>query len=210
MPLPMQKKETYTYADLLTWEDRCELIDGELYPASTLSEPHQRYELIDGVPYLMSSPSERHQAVSVALASQLYFFLEEKKCRVYPAPFDVRLFEESGDMPEDVTTTVQPDISVICDLSKLDKQGCKGAPDMIIEILSPSNRTHDRLTKRSLYQEAGVLEYWIVDPDAETVQVFLLDESGRYSAPVRYGREDAVPAAVLDGCVIDLKKVFRK
>lgn len=90
-------------------------------------------------------------------------FLDGKQCRVYPAPFGVRLFEQNGERPEDVDTMVEPDISVVCDRGKIDKYGCKGAPDLIIEVLSPSTRRHDRLVKLNLYQRAGVQEYWMVE-----------------------------------------------
>lgn len=190
MPLPMQKKETYTLADVFSWEEL--------------------YELIDGVPYLMAPPSSIHQKILTELLRQFANFLDDKTCEVFPAPFGVRLFEGQDDRTEDMTGMVLPDISVVCDPSKLDRRGCKGAPDLVIEVLSPSNRPHDRLTKHSLYQEAGVREYWIVDPDAKMVQVFLLNDAGYYPSPVRYGKSDTIQPAVLPGCVIDLKKVFRE
>ena len=84
-------------------------------------------------------------------------------------PFGVRLFEKDGDVPDDVDTVVEPDISVICDKNKLDKHGCKGAPDMVIEVLSPSTLRHDRFVKLALYQQAGVREYWVVEPETRTV-----------------------------------------
>ena len=126
----------------------------------------------------MAPPSRTHQEISGALFAQLYNFLDGKKCRVYAAPFAVRLFERDGEAPEDVDTMVEPDLSVVCDSNKLDKHGCKGAPDLVIEILSPSTRRHDRLIKIGLYQRAGVREYWIVDPENKAVQVFLQDGGG--------------------------------
>lgn len=145
MALPAEKKETiFTYADYLTWDE------------------DERIELIDGEAVMMAPPSTSHQLISGELFRQLANFLEGKKCLAIPAPFAVRLFEREGDTPSNVRTVVEPDISVICDRNKLDAHGCKGAPDMVIEILSPSNRRHDRLVKLDLYQRAGVREYWIV------------------------------------------------
>lgn len=134
-------------------------------------------------------------------------FLDGKQCRVYPAPFGVRLFEQNGERPEDVDTMVEPDISVVCDRGKIDKYGCKGAPDLIIEVLSPSTRRHDRLVKLNLYQRAGVQEYWMVDPDNQSVQVFTLDR-GALKICEDYGPGDVARVNVLEGCFIDLEKVF--
>lgn len=156
MPLPA-KQERFTFADVLTWDE------GE------------HIEIINGEAFMIATPSSRHQEISGELFRQLANFLEGKRCKVYPAPFGVRLFEQDGDSPEDVDTMVEPDISVVCDRSKIDKHGCKGAPDLIIEILSPSTRRHDRLVKLNLYQRAGVREYWIADPENRTVRVMLPD-----------------------------------
>ena len=183
------KKERYTFADVLTW--------GE----------DERIEIINGEAFLMATPSARHQEVCFEIGRQLGNFLEGKSCRVYPAPFGVRLFEQDGDRPEDVDTLVEPDISVVCDRSKIDKQGCKGAPDLIVEVLSPSTQRHDRLVKLNLYQRAGVREYWIADPENETVQVMLLDGGALHLHEV-YGRRDIARVNVLEGCFIDLEKVF--
>ena len=188
MPLPA-KQERFTFADVLAWDE------GE------------RIEIINGEAFMMATPSSRHQEVSGELFRQLANFLEGKQCKVYPAPFGVRLFEQAGDRPEDVDTMVEPDISVVCDRSKIDRHGCKGAPDLIIEILSPSTRRHDRLVKLNLYQRAGVREYWMVDPDNESVQVFTLD-NGALKIREDYGPEDVARVNVLEGCFIDLEKVF--
>lgn len=141
------------------------------------------------------------------LFRQLANFLEGKQCRVYPAPFGVRLFEQNGERPEDVDTMVEPNISVVCDRGKIDKYGCKGAPDLIIEVLSPSTRRHDRLVKLNLYQRARVQEYWMVDPDNQSVQVFTLDR-GALKICEDYGPGDVARVNVLEGCFIDLEKVF--
>ena len=189
MALPAEK-ERYTLADCLTWDEN-ELI-----------------EIIDGEAFMMATPSRIHQKISGELFRQLANYLEGKKCEVYAAPFGVRLFEQDGDRPEDVDTVVEPDISVVCDRNKLDKHGCKGAPDLIVEILSPSSLRHDRLVKLNLYQRAGVREYWIVDPENRSVMVFLPDSNGSFRLHEDYGREDVAKVSVLDGFFIELNKVF--
>lgn len=188
MALPAENKR-YTFADVLTWDES------------------ERIEIIDGEAFMMAPPSRTHQKISGEIFRQLANYLEGKKCEVYHAPFGVRLFEEDGDYPEDVDTMVEPDISVVCDHSKLDDHGCKGAPDMIIEILSPSTRRHDRMTKFELYRRAGVREYWIVDPDSKDVQSFVLD-GGRYFVKGYGTAEDKMKVDVLEDCVIDLSAVF--
>lgn len=187
MPLP--KESRYTLADALTWDER------------------ERIELIDGAPVMMAPPSRAHQEISGALFAQLHNYLDGKKCRVYAAPFAVRLFERPGDRPENVDTLVEPDLSVVCDPDKLDDIGCKGAPDLIIEVLSPSTQRHDRLTKYNLYERAGVKEYWIVSPDERTVQVSVLTD-GRYRVLEVYTEQDIAKVHVLDGCFIELSRVF--
>lgn len=131
------KKARYTFADILSWEET------------------ERIEIISGEAFMMATPSRIHQEITMELSRQLANFLEGKQCRVYSAPFGVRLFEQNGDRPEDVDTLVKPDISVIRDRNKLDKYGCKGAPDLVIEVLSPSTQRHDQLVKLNLYQKAG-------------------------------------------------------
>ena len=188
MPVPAPK-DHYTFADCLTW--------GE----------NERIEIINGEAVMMSPPTRIHQEISGELFRQLANFLEGKKCKVYPAPFAVRLFEKDGDTPEDVDTMVEPDISVVCDHDKLDKHGCKGAPNLVVEVLSPSTQRHDRLVKLDLYQRAGVREYWIVDPDSSTVQVFMLKDGYLHPHEV-YSEKDIAKVNVLDGCFIELSKVF--
>lgn len=184
-----KEKERYTFADCLTWDEK------------------DRIEIIDGDAYMMSPPNRAHQRICGELFRQLANFLYDKKCEVYIAPFGVRLFEQEGDRPEDVDTLVEPDISVICDQDKLDDKGCRGAPDFIIEVMSPSNRRHDKVIKLNLYQRAGVREYWIVSPEMQTIEVFLL-EDGFLKTKEFYGRDDMAKVTVLEGCEIDLQKVF--
>jgi len=183
MPMP-QQNERYTYADYCTWDDS------------------ERWELIEGIPYAMSpAPSQHHQEISGELHLQLATFLKGKPCKVFHAPFDVRLNVDDED-----DTVVQPDLLVVCDHSKLDGKCCRGAPDLVIEILSPSTARHDRMVKMQQYQQAGVREYWIVDPDTKTVQVCIL-ENGRYFVTA-YADTDTAPVAVLPGCEINLSDVF--
>ena len=190
MALPVEK-DRYTFADVLGWDE------GE------------RAEPIDGEVFLMApAPSRAHQGISMELSRQFANYLEGKKCKAYHAPFDVRLFEQEGDSPENVDTVVEPDITIVCDPSKLDDRGCKGAPDMVVEILSPSTQRHDRLVKLGLYQRAGVREYWIVDPDSRTVQVFTLSDGLLLPHEV-YDQTGVAKVNVLDGCFIELSKVFR-
>ncbi|MFW6029628.1 MAG: Uma2 family endonuclease, partial [Halanaerobiales bacterium] len=134
----------YTYSDYLNWTDG------------------KRYELINGQVYTMSAaPYRRHQSISGELFRQIANYLFDKKWDVYDAPFDVRLPEGEEDKDE-ILTVVQPDIVVVCDEDKLDKRGCRGAPDLIIEIISPSSAGRDRKDKRDLYEKHGVREYWLV------------------------------------------------
>lgn len=189
--MSMSQDKLYTLADILEWDE------GE------------RAEVIDGSLYMMATPSRIHQKISGELFGQLREYLRGKQCEVYAAPFAVRLFEGAEDSPENVYTMVEPDISVICSPEKLDDMGCKGAPDLIIEILSPSTRRHDRLTKFNLYQRAGVREYWIVDPSDRSVQSFLL-ENNAYIARDFAVNDDKITVNVLQDCVIDLAPVFAR
>ena len=184
------RKQTYTYADCLEWPEDV------------------RAELIEGDVYMMTPPATKHQRISRELLLQIGSYLRGKRCEVFSAPFGVRLFEQENDTPSDVTTMVEPDLVVVCDPSKLDDHGCKGAPDMVVEILSPSNRRHDCVKKMHLYQRAGVKEYWLVDPAEEFIMVFLLAEDGVYSLRKTYTREDAAKVNVLEDCQIDLTLVF--
>ena len=176
-------EQRYTYSDYLEWDD------------------DQRWELIDGVPFLMSAPSRQHQKISVNLTGLLYNYLKGKTCELYAAPFDVRLNADTLD-----NTVVQPDVLVICDSEKLDDAGCKGAPDFIVEILSPSTSSRDRHLKFDLYRKVGVREYWVVEPDENIVSVHILTNED-YITRI-YGETDAAPISVLDNRKIDLAEVF--
>lgn len=188
MALPAENMP-YTFADVLAWDES------------------ERAELIDGEPVLLATPLREHQRVSGEIFAQIHSFLKGRPCQVYHAPFSVRPFARKDDRPEDVDTVLEPDITVVCDPEKLDKYGCRGAPDWIVEILSDSTQRHDRFVKYRLYEQAGVREYWIVDPEKQTVQVFRLEE-GRYAAVDFQSAEGRVSSGVLEGLEIDLSAVF--
>jgi len=179
----MVRNKHYTYADYKTWDETI------------------RCELIDGIPYMMTAPSRTHQRISGALFNQLYNFLKGNPCEVYMAPFDVRLNADEGD-----DTVVQPDILVVCDSAKLDEKGCQGPPDLVVEILSPSSGSHDRVVKFNTYLQAGVREYWIVDPVTQTVNIHI-NENGKYITSA-WPKDAIMSSHVLPGCTIDLAEVF--
>jgi len=193
MALPLLKKGiNFTYGDYMNWPE------------------DERWELIDGYAYNMSpAPSRRHQQISVELIKQIGFYLDDKPCSVYHAPFDVRL-PEADEKDEDVKTVVQPDIVVVCDENKLDDKGCRGAPDLIIEIVSPATAPKDMKIKLSLYEKHGVKEYWVVHPIDNVVLVFKLGKNKMYGKPEVYTEEDKMKTAILEGLEIDLGKVFQE
>ncbi|MDR1899478.1 MAG: Uma2 family endonuclease [Treponema sp.] len=184
MALAQKKQDArYTYADLLTWDER--------------------YELLDGEAFMMAPPSRAHQKVLGELFAQFHAFLKGKPCEVYPAPFGVRLFpqEDNGD-----DTYFEPDISVICDPAKLDDRGCRGAPDLVIEVLSPSNAKYDLLYKLNKYRQGGVREYWVIDPEDKLLNVYIFGQETYTVSTHEEG--ETVPVHILPGCLIDLKAVF--
>jgi Uma2 family endonuclease len=169
----------------------------------------ERWELIDGAAYNMTpAPSRVHQEILVALLNKFYNFLEDKDCRVYVAPFDVRL-PEGEEREETIRTVVQPDLVVVCDPAKLDDRGCLGAPDLIVEITSPSTAGKDLKEKLNLYERMAVKEYWIIQPTDQTVLVFSLDSKGKYGRPEVFSAEDSIRVEILEGLIISLKDVFK-
>ncbi|MDR3324469.1 MAG: Uma2 family endonuclease, partial [Spirochaetaceae bacterium] len=176
-----------TYADLLV------LPEGE------------RWELLDGEAYMMGQPTTAHQRALGDLFYQLYAFLKGKPCEAFPAPFGVRLFPKA-DKSDD--TVFEPDIVVVCDASKISDRGCNGAPDLVIEILSPSTATNDLLSKFNKYHDAGVREYWIVDIDKRSVAVYHFEKNGFLPAIHTVNEDGALAVNVLPGCTVDLKAVF--
>ena len=184
MALPQMDGRRYTYADYLKWDDDV------------------RYELIDGVPHAMASPSPVHQSISMELSGQLWSHLRGKTCKVFTT-LDIRLNADSHD-----NTIVQPDIIVACDKTKIKNNNHEGAPDLIIEILSPSTSKRDKLVKRTLYQSVGVREFWIVDPVDKIVEVNLLMDD-KYCITV-YDETETLPVHVLEGCEVSLTDVFQE
>ncbi len=183
---------TYTYADYLTWhfEQAVELIKGKILP--------------------MAAPSRRHQSISFKISGLFYNAFEKHNCNVYAAPFDVRLYDKkkSAKANKDVYTVIQPDLCIICDENKLDDKGCIGAPDLIVEILSPGNSAKEMRTKKDLYAENGVREYWIIDPEHENAFQFFLDNSNTYSPVTIYINEDVLNCSIFPDMKINLIKVF--
>ena len=190
--LDLNKK--YTYADYLTWQfdEMVELIRGKVFRMSP-------------------APNRYHQEISSQLHIIIGSYLRKKPCKVYHAPFDVRLpLPAKQQTPNKIDTVVQPDICVVCDLTKLDVQGCIGAPDWIIEILSPATSKKDLTEKFDIYQHAGVQEYWVVYPFEKTVSVFQLDPTGTYQLAriTPFVEGEMVPVGVFEGFEVDLGEVF--
>ncbi|MEM7585859.1 MAG: Uma2 family endonuclease [Acidobacteriota bacterium] len=170
----------------------------------------ERWELIDGEAFDMSpAPSRRHQQVLLRLAQQIDSGLKGQACEVYVAPFDVRL-PAADEADEQIETVVQPDISVVCDPTKLDDAGCRGAPDWILEILSPRTAARDQLHKRDLYGLHGVREYWIVDPEHNRVTIYRSAQPGSgFSAATEVEGQSRIRSQALPEVEIDLAPVFR-
>jgi Uma2 family endonuclease len=159
--------------------------------------------LIDGIAYAMSAPTDRHQAISAALTAKFYTFLEGKPCKVRPAPYDVRLFYEEDESDD---TVVQPDLSVLCDEKKRGPEGCRGAPDLVVEIMSPSNTLIEMDRKFRLYQRAGIREYWEVYPENKSLRVHLFNNGQILTRT--YGEKDTVTVEILPGLEIALETLF--
>lgn len=182
----------YTYADYLQWhfEERVELIKGWIYKMSP-------------------APRRMHQKVVFIICGQFYNYFKGKECEVYDAPFDVRLIKNTSQKGKDIENIVQPDISVICDRSKLDDRGCVGAPDLIVEILSRSTAKIDYNEKFNLYEANGVKEYWIINPESKTVETYILVEE-KYERNLFF--EDAtgiITTPLFPKLEIDCKEMFR-
>ena len=190
--LDLDESKRYTYADYLTWLD------------------DKRRELINGFIHLMSVPMRVHARISQKLNRAIDGFIEKTKgkCHVYYAPFDVRLPLNNETEDDRIYNVVQPDICVICDLSKLDEKGCIGAPDLIAEVLSPLTLKYNWNYKFNLYEAAGVKEYWIVDPKAKVVNVFLLQPDGKYDLGTVYECNQKIPVHIFEGLEIDLNELF--
>jgi Uma2 family endonuclease len=194
MELQLDLTKRYTFADYLTWFD------------------HKRRELIDGFIKMMTpTPRRIHQDLSGNLYFVFKKHLKRKDCKIYSAPFDVRLPENGEKSDNKIYTVVQPDLCIICDPSKLDDKGCLGAPDMIIEIVSISNSKYDVEDKFQLYQKHGILEYWIVFPYEKTINVFFLDELGKYQLIGMFAEDSKIPVNIFKGdLIVDLSEIFEE
>ena len=183
---------TYSYADYLNWnfEGMVELIHGKIYKMSP-------------------APTSLHQRVGGELYRQVANYLRKKRCKVFIAPFDVRLPRSKKKGNEFIDTVVQPDICVICDPEKIDMAGCLGAPDWIIEILSPHTSAKDLREKFNVYEQCGVKEYWVVHPAEATVLVYALNAKGQFDITAKpFVRTEMLRPVTLPDLEIDLEEVF--
>jgi Uma2 family endonuclease len=180
----------YTYADYLKFkfEERLELFKGRIMK--------------------MAAPNTRHQSILLKLSYSVYSFLKEKTCSVFIAPFDVRIPVQNRKKDNEITTVVQPDLCVVCDSSKIDEKGCCGAPDIIIEVLSPGNSKKELQQKFDLYEEAGVQEYWMVGPEEKIVFIYVL-ENGRYIGKKPFSEGTIITTVVLPGMQINVSDIFK-
>ncbi len=188
MPLPQEERK-YSFADYLTWPE------------------NERWEIIDGVPYMQAAPSPIHQEVLNNINVQFHNYLVGKPCKVYPAPFCVRITNGSENN-EDIKKVFEPDISIVCNKSKIDEKGCLGAPDLIVEVMSPSSVKMDRVEKFNSYEKAGVKEYWIVEPQGKIVSVFVLQSNSRYGRPEIYTEDQKITVSIFPDLTVDLSMVF--
>jgi Uma2 family endonuclease len=191
MELSLDLKKRYTYADYLTWAD------------------DKVRELIDGFIKMMSpKPKPIHQVINLSIAAELRHLITKHKgkCEVYPE-IDVRLPVNGEKEDGEIYNVVSPDISVICDPSKIDDKGCLGAPDMVVEIQSFSTAKYDLTTKYHLYESSGVKEYWVVFPMEKGIEVFLLQPDGKYDEGTKY-ESGKIPVHIFDGCEIDFDDIF--
>ena len=187
MSTAVKLNQKYTYADYLTWPD------------------DERWEIIEGVPFAMGpAPAPDHQRILLSLVRIIASYLDKKPCEAFVAPFDVRFSTEADDS---VDTVVQPDISVICDKQKIDKRGAVGAPDIVVEILSPSTSYKDETEKLKLYEKHGVREYWIVNPAMKTIQVFVHDGE-KFGKPGYYTVEESIQCIAVEGLEVRLVDIF--
>ncbi len=181
----------YSYADYMGWklDETVELIKGYIFP-------------------MAPAPNLKHQLISGRITGFFYNFFEGHPCNFFPAPFDVRLPKKSGDGEKLITTVVQPDLCVVCDRNKLDEQGCNGAPDLIVEILSPGNTRKEMKDKMNVYEESAVREYWIIHPKENYLIIYTLNEKGKYSASLPFVEGDLAYSSIFPDMKIDLEKLF--
>ncbi|MCB9227495.1 MAG: Uma2 family endonuclease [Chitinophagales bacterium] len=192
-PIEIYGKE-FNYAEYLTWKvkERIELIKGRLFKMSP-------------------APARIHQRISRDMQFIMMKYFGGHDCELYNAPFDVRLVDkkEKSKKDEDITTVFQPDLCVICNKEKLDDRGCIGAPDLIVEILSPGNSIKEMKYKYDLYEENGVREYWVVDYTHQLVYVYVL-KSGVYKGKKPYTVEETAESTIFPDLKFDLKDIFKE
>jgi len=188
--LARKHEDLLSYSDYLQWDKgRWELIDGEVFD-------------------MTPAPSRQHQKISGELFAEIHQKLKDSHCEVYAAPFDVRLPDHDQVSDAEIMTVVQPDIVVVCDLAKLDDRGCLGAPELVIEILSPATAVKDLKNKRELYERHGVGEYWLVHPLDKLFRVYVLGADGRYGKDEIYADDDVIVSHTVEGVSIDLVDIF--
>ncbi|MCH6200318.1 Uma2 family endonuclease [Aquiflexum sp. LQ15W] len=188
---PYTEYGRYSYADYLTWQmdEMVEIIKGKVFKPAA------------------AAPRRIHQEVTLKVARKFADYLDQKPCKIFIAPFDVRLPIKSK-KNEDIFTVVQPDICVVCDRSKLDEAGCIGAPDLIIEILSPGSNRKELKYKYEVYEESGVKEYWVIQPTEQTLLIYTLI-AGKYVPSRLFSPGDIVSSACIKGFSLDLEDVFK-
>lgn len=184
MSVAAKQEQRYTYGDYVKWPE------------------DERWELIEGIAYAMAAPQRIHQKIVSELGRQIGNHFQGKSCEVYVAPFDVRL-PYKNEMDEQVENVVQPDLTIVCDKSKLDTKGCRGTPDWVIEVLSPSTTLRDMNTKRSLYERHGVKEYWIIHPEDRWIMVYTLDAQAQYGKPSVFGMDELTQVQLFPDLHID-------
>lgn len=189
MGLPLRDSLRHSYGEYRTWPEQV------------------RYELIDGVAYAMSpAPARVHQRLMLELARQIADALQDGACEVNVAPFDVRL-PQADETDDDITTVVQPDITVVCDPAKLDAAGCRGAPDWVIEVLSPYTAAHDQTVKLAAFERHGVRECWLVHPTDRVVNVYTLSD-GAYGRPAIHELQGHLASTAVPAVDIDWARVL--
>jgi Uma2 family endonuclease len=181
---------TYTYADYMEWKFK------------------ERLELFRGKIFQLAAPNTLHQIVTGNLYAAWRGYLNGKTCSVFIAPFDIRLPVKNRKQDNEITTVVQPDICIVCDPAKVDTRGVCGAPDLIIEILSPGNSKKELRNKFELYEEAGVKEYWVINPVEENLFVFLLNPEPKFERPKIYTNGDRLEAISVPGFSIEIDEIF--
>jgi Uma2 family endonuclease len=190
MATAVDLSKKYTYADYLTWSD------------------DERWELIGGIPYNMSpAPNRRHQKILLKLGRHVAEFFDDSTCEVYLAPFDVRLSEDYSD-DHLIENVVQPDLTVFCKMERLDEKGAVGAPDLVVEILSPTTARKDMKEKMLLYQKFAVREYWLVDPELNQIEVMVLDVQGRFQLKNTFVENQDFNSFIFPKLALNLSKLF--